>query len=197
MENNYFYYSVPTGGTKINYTTNSTINDKVEEYELIDRYIAERLILDNIKKGATNITIEATPIKCSVDLKCSCELPVPEYNTTSTCNFNVEIKTINKTEEQFEKYPEWMLRVSKWQRMKNESKGRNLYYLVLCPTNKKGYLFNVDDMTGIRREWKWMKRTQVDPNSDYIQEEIFQIPIERAKKIVDLTEYYADYTKAN
>ena len=201
--NEYNYYSTPSQGTTINYvstTTNDEVQKDIESNESRDRYVAARMIYDSVKDGVTDITITPTDLYCPVDLRCSCTIPLPEYTTSTTCNFNIEIKERNKDSEALQKYPEVELKVSKYRRMKQESKGKHLFYFVLL-NEKVGYIFNLTD--GIEklsdvRIFKWrIKRTQLNPNSDYVEEPTYLIPTKNAIRTIDITQYYRDYYNAN
>lgn len=198
MENYYFSEPTPTGGTTINYVE-KTVQDDIEQNENRDRYVAARFIYDNIKEGADNITITQTDLYCPFDLSCSCTLPLEGFNYPTTVDFNVEIKERNKSDEQLKKYPNVELRVAKYRRMKNQSKGKPLFYLVLL-NEKIGYLFNItniDKLKGVYTfNWR-IKQTQLDPNSEYVDELTYSIPVDNAIRTEDISKYYTDYYNAN
>lgn len=196
------YVSTPTQGTTINYVSTCTdeVNANINQNETRDRYVAARMIYDTVKEGVSDITITPTDIYCPVDLCCSCTVPITEYNTTTTCNFDVEIKERFKDAETLKKYPDVELRVSKYNRMKRQSKGRHLYYFVLL-NEKVGYMFDLTN--GIEKlqdvsVFKWrIKRTQLNPNSDYVEEPTYLIPVKNAIRTIDISQYYTDFYNAN
>lgn len=198
----YNYISTPTQGTTINYVSSYTdeqVLKDIESNESRDRYVAARMIYDSFKEGVSNITLTPTDIKCAVDLKCSCTVPLPEYTSSTTCNFNVEIKERYKDEENLKKYPDVELKVSKYQRMKRESQGKFLFYIVLL-NEKTGYIFDLTDINKIQglQTFNWtIKKTQLDPNSGYETVPTYLIPTSNAVRKIDITQYYRDYYNAN
>lgn len=194
------YYSTPTQGTTFNYlSTTSNVQNNIENNEHRDRYIASRMIYDTVKEGVSNISITPTDLYCAYDLVLNCDVPVSEYNTSCNCEVNIEIKERYKDEVQLNKYPEVELKHSKYNRLKNNSKGKAIYYFVLL-NEKIGYIFNITDINKLEGitsfNWK-IKKTQLDPNSGYVIEPTYRIPISNAIKTIDISRYYKDYYNAN
>jgi hypothetical protein len=199
MENNYFY-STPTQGSTETYLYKvDKTTDKIIKNENRDRYVAARMIYDSVKEGVSNISITETDLYCPFDLTMNCDVPVLEHNTTANCQIVIEIKERYKNEEQLKKYPNIELKVSKYERIKRASKGRAIYYFVLL-NETTGYIIDITDidkLKGIEKfNWK-IKRTQLDDNSDYVIEPTYSIPVENAKKTINISQYYKDYYDSN
>lgn len=201
MEQNYFI-STPTQGTTINYvstTTDDVVKNDIEQNETRDRYVAARMIYDNVKEGVQNITITPTELYCPYDLILDCEVPVFEYNYTANCSVVIEIKERNKSPEMLQKYPNVELKISKYNRIKRAAKGKEIYYFVLL-NEKEGYIFDITDMNKLKGVYTFdwvIKQTQLDSNSGYVVEKTYSIPVENAARKIDITQYYRDYYNAN
>lgn len=168
---------------------NKSYQCNIDAQEDEDRFVASALITDILKgKGFTNIKCNGTSIKCSVDLKCSCTI---DYNTN--CNFNVEIKKNTKTQSQLETFPHTLLKQGKLLRMKNESEGLPLYFVVLL-NEQYGYIYNCRtinwndvELVNLRQ-----KRIQYNPNSDWINIPTYRIPYNMGYKF-NINQYYNQY----
>lgn len=201
MENNYFY-STPTQGTTETYLYQVVKDDttkKIINNENRDRYIAARMIYDSVKEGVENISITPTDLYCPYDLTMNCDVPVLEQNTTANCQIVIEIKERYKNEEQLKKYPNIELKVSKYERIKRASKGRAIYYFVLL-NETTGYIIDITDINKLNgvEKFNWtIKRTQLDDYSDYVVEPTYSIPVENAKRTIDIKQYYTDFYNSN
>lgn len=158
--------------------------DIINKQENKDRYVAS-LCLERIFQNRKNLSITATPITDSVDLRCSVD----------TTPFNVEIKERFKNEKNLEKYPFAELRVDKYNRMREETpKGTSLLYMVLL-NEDRCLIFNLDklDWSKVEKFDWWIKKTQVDPNSGYTKEPMYNIPYSLANVNISCSEYYKQF----
>ena len=167
----------------------SELSRKIEAQEIQDRYVASECLKVIFQKGE-NLVIVPTDIRASVDLNCS----VVNLKK-DTIPFNVEIKERNKNEWQMKNYPYAELKVDKYRRMREATpEGTRLLYMVLL-NNKTCYLFHMDklDWTKVgQMDWT-IKRTQMDPKSDYITVPTLLIPFEQACYTMDCSEYVNEY----
>lgn len=167
----------------------SAINAKIEAQEAKDRYVASECLKWLIPNGR-DLEINPTKITDYVDLNCSVVIPngfkVP---------FNVEIKERFKNEEQLKKYPHAELKVDKLERMKSVTpEDTSLLYMVLL-NNKTCFIFNMDKLDWSKvetRKWR-IKRTQLNPNSDYITVPTHFIPYELAVATMDCSNFFQQY----
>ena len=162
-----------------------TYQKKIELQEKKDRFIATKC-LQQILSGGTELEINPTDILDYVDLNCSIK-----NRKGKTVPFNVEIKERYKDEKQLEKYPNAELKVSKLKRMKSvTNKGTKLLYMVLL-NDKECLLFDLDklDWTKVDTHIWRIKKTQLDPNSGYIDELTHFIPYALAIKRIDISKY--------
>lgn len=161
----------------------NNLNQQIELQEIKDRYVANKCL--NKVFTNKNLLIYPTDISCSVDLKCF----------VNNRPFNVEIKERYKNGKQLEKYPNAELKVDKLRRMRLETpQGTPLIYMVLL-NEEKCLMFNLDklDWTTVeKRDW-WIKRTQLDPNSDYVCTPTYFIPYSAATVTMDCKEFYTQY----
>lgn len=171
-----------------NYTTSYTKD--IEEQERKDRFVASKCLEHLFSKGK-NLTIVPTEITDYVDLNCSVvnlkDRLIP---------FNVEIKERFKNEEQLAKYPNAELKEEKLERMRNATKeGVKLLYMVLL-NNKTCLVFDLDNLDWSKvekRNWR-IKRTQLNPNSDYITVPTYFIPYELAVATMDCSGFFNEWT---
>lgn len=150
-----------------------------------DRFIASKCLTELLSKGK-DLQIKPTEITDSVDLNCS----VVNKNNKKI-PFNVEIKERYKSDYQLKLYPNAELKADKLKRMKSVTpKGTKLFYMVLL-NNKECLLFDLDklDWSKVTTKYWHIKRTQVNPNSDYIDVLTHFIPYDLALKRIDITEY--------
>lgn len=160
--------------------------EKIEAQEKKDRYVASECLKWLMRKGK-DLEINPTQITDYVDLNCSI------INTKNVkVPFNVEIKERFKSEEQLNKYPHAELKVDKYERMKDATpKGTALLYMVLL-NNETCYLFNMNtiDWSKVeKRNWR-IKRTQFNPNSDYVTVPTFFIPYDLATAKMDCSKFF-------
>ena len=162
---------------------------KIELQEEKDRYVASECLKWLLRKG-TNLNITPTEITDYVDLNCSVI-----NQKGNNVPFNVEIKERFKNEQQLQKNPNAELKVDKLERMRSVTKkGTKLLYMVLL-NNKTCYLFNLDKLDWSKvekRNWR-IKRTQFNPNSDYITVPTYFIPYELADVTMDCSNFFNDY----
>ena len=199
MENNYFY-STPTQGTTETYLYKVVEDDttkKIIKNENRDRYVAARMIYDNVKDNVSNISITETDLYCPYDLTFNYSVPVS--NNTANCEAVIEIKERFMTEEMQRKYPNMKIKVSKYNRIKKNSNGKPIYYFVLI-NEKTGLIFDITDITKLKDidvfNWR-IKKTQMDSNSEYVIEPTYIFPPSNAIKTVDISQYYKDYYDSN
>lgn len=157
--------------------------------EEVDRYIASCLLSDFAKTNNLNVVTKGTDIKCPVDLECV----LPEIQG----KFYVEIKERNKGQANLEKYGYQIeLRESKLKRILDYTKGTPTYYISLFTNKdtgeKTGYCFYLGgiDFTKLNRVSWNIKKTEMDPGSEYVDEFIYQIPMKLAFYTRRLEDYY-------
>lgn len=160
-----------------------------------DRYVANRMINDFISEGATNISVTPMDLFCPYDLNLTCDVPVPEYNTTAPCDVNIEVKERFKTDEQLKKYPNVELKVSKYEEIMAASRGKHVFYFVLL-NQKTGYIFHINNLPTLQGVYTFywrLRRVQYDPNSEMVEELTYSIPTSLARCTMDITKYYDEY----
>lgn len=161
----------------------------IEEQENKDRYVASECLKWIMRKG-TDLEINPTEITDYVDLNCSI------INTKGKkVPFNVEIKERFKDKEQLKKYPNAELKEAKLKRMKSETpEGTSLLYMVLL-NREKCLVFNLSklDFNKIeKKNWR-IKRTQLNPNSDYVTVPTYFIPYSMADATMDCSNFFNQY----
>lgn len=175
----------------ITYTSsisNNQITDfwdwKCIENEKYDRQIITRCLEDWFVNGVDNVNITETPLKCHVDLEVSCTVP-----NGTIYDFTIEIKKQNKLyytsgEESV------VLKKNKYINAIKISGTRDLYYVVIH--YNKAFLFDINriDLNSLHTEFGFVKKQQMNPNSDIIKEEFYHIPLRLAKKVSDINGYY-------
>lgn len=161
----------------------------IEAQEEKDRYVASECLKWLMRNGK-NLTIVPTEITDYVDLNCSV------INTENNLvPFNVEIKERFKNDEQLAKYPFAELKEAKLQRMMSVTPNNTrLLYIVLL--NKKDCLvFNLSKLDWSKvekRNWR-IKRTQFNPNSDYVTVPTYFIPYSMAIAKCDCSNFFEEY----
>lgn len=162
--------------------------DIITKQENKDTFIAN-LCLETIFQSKKNLNVTVTPYGAAVDLNCSVD-----YDT-KTIPFNVEIKERFKSEETLKKYPYAELRVDKLERMRKETpEGTSLLYMVLL-NEERCLVFNLNklDWSKVKTFDWWIKKTQVDPNSGYTKETMYNIPYNLASVNISCSEYYKQF----
>lgn len=166
------------------------VSERIEAQERQDRYVASECLKVMLRKGK-DLTIKPTPILESVDLNCSV------INLKDKLiQFNVEIKERNKNEWQLEHYPHAELKVDKYNRMREATpEGTRLLYMVLL-NNQTCLVFDLDNLDWSKvekRDWV-IKRTQMNPNSDYVSTPTYFIPYDLAVVSMDCSAYFNEWT---
>ena len=162
---------------------------KIEQQENMDRYVAEECLKWLMRRGK-DLTIVPTDTTDYVDLNCSVI-----NNNNIKVPFNVEIKERFKNGEQLIKYPCAELKEEKLERMKSVTpKGTTLLYMVLL-NKEKCLIFNLSKLDWSKVEKKnWrIKRTQFNPNSDYVTYPTFFIPYDMAIAKCDCSNFFNQY----
>lgn len=167
----------------------NTTKQKIELQEAKDRFVASEC-LKFLFRNQKNLIINPTDITDWVDLNC-----IVDTNNKGEVPFNVEIKERFKSPEQLAKYPNAELKVDKYERMKAVTpKGTVLFYMVLL-NNEKCLIFNMDKINWdnvVKKNW-WIKRTQMNPNSDYVCTPTYFIPYSEATVTMDCSNYFNNY----
>lgn len=165
------------------------IKYKIQEQEMKDRFVATQCLKKILYKGS-NLQINPTQITDFVDLNCK---------VTNTYGkeipFNVEIKERFKSEQNLLKYPNAELKVDKYNRMRFATpQGTKLFYMVLL-NNEKCFLYDLDKLDWNKVQMKnWrIKKTQMNPNSEFITVPTFFIPYSEATCTIDCSEYFQQY----
>lgn len=165
---------------------NSEIQKRIDAQESKDRYVAERCLKDNILKCCgNNLSISATPTTCYVDLKCNVGITY----------FNVEIKERFKKGIFLKENPVAELKVSKLKRMRSATpEDTRLFYMVLL-NQRTCYLFDLDNLDWENVECRlWhIKKTQLDDDSEYVDELTYFIPYSMAVRKCDCSKYFSEY----
>lgn len=158
----------------------------IDQQENVDRYVATCCLHELLDNKSTSLTIVPTYTTCSVDLNCTVT------QNGNEIPFNVEIKERNRTPEELKKYPLAELKQDKLRRMKLETpQSTGLYYMVLL-NKEKCMLFNLKklDWSEIPLKNWWIKRTQANPNSDYVCTPTYMIPYDKAIATINCSKYY-------
>lgn len=168
---------------------NNTWSKNIETQESKDRFVASECLKWLCREG-TNLQIAATEIQESVDLRCSI---INNHNIRVP--FNVEIKERYKSAEKLNSSPYAELKVDKYNRMRAATpEGTVLLYMVLL-NQKTCLLYNLDKLDWSKvqtRNWR-IKRTQMNPNSDYITVPTFFIPYSEATVCMDCSIFFQQY----
>lgn len=162
---------------------NTNFTEIIEQQEEKDRFVANKVL--NKVFTNKNLLIYPTERTCPVDLKCF----------VNNRPFNVEIKERLKDEKTLQLYPTAELKVAKYKRMREETpKGTALIYMVLL-NEEKALMFNLDkiDWNQVQMKDWWIKRKQVDANSDWVKTPTYFIPYSASTLTMDCKEFYTEY----
>ena len=161
---------------------------EITKQESKDRYIIQQMLPLMLNQQCSNLKVNSTPLRCSVDLECSVDTP------EKTINFNIEVKHL--THFHYESDEEAVL--LKWKKlmgMKEYSKGKLIFYITIV--NNKAYVFNINGINWntIPQKWLCQKVTELDPYSQYAYYKTFYIPTRLAIRVIDVTEIIDGYNK--
>lgn len=142
-----------------------------------------------LKWSATDIEYVQTPIKCSVDAKCSCI-----YNGKKI-KFNIEIKNYTHTHTSKTGTKNCIhIKLNKLNGMFNESKDVDGIFLVAI-YNHNTYWFNCKsiDWKNVDGEYKWQKVTQFNPNSEWAYFYTYSLPLDMAFKTISCEQFEEEW----
>ena len=153
--------------------------EKIREQEKKYRKI-NRWLLTYIYKDFNSLKIENTDIFCHVDSRA----------TATTENGKTQTVDIESKERKENDYAYHILRCDKWEAMKKANFNDILIFVEYEVSEKKAYIYKVNDMSDKRTTNCRLKTTEFDENSEETRlYKVYLLKKENADKIIDFEDF--------